>query len=270
MAGLIALLVGMALSGWELSRNEISLEWKPLAIAGILGFVSLFLAMIRFRILAAGIGQYVTFRQAASVVVWGGIANILPLPGAFMVRVGYLSRTGGLKRASLVNMMGLAVWFLMAAVVALVLALQASDSRVTQFLTVVLAASGTAMLVLRYAADSGYREIFWLAIVQSVMIIVSILRLALVAMALGSVLPLLWVSLIALSGIAASATGVFPAGLGLSETLAASVAVIGGLSPALAFMMSALNRFLSWLALLLFLPFVTRPNALGEAGEASS
>jgi uncharacterized membrane protein YbhN (UPF0104 family) len=86
------------------------------------------------------------------------------------------------------------------------------------------------------------RTLFGVMLLEGVAILITAGRLALAFSALGEVVSIGSSVVLALSGVVASAVGIFPAGLGLREWLAAVLAPIVNVEPASAFLASALDR----------------------------
>jgi hypothetical protein len=256
--GLLILAVGLFLSGRELLAMKARLEWFPLMAAFLLGVVAVFLAAVRFQIIVKALDNEIRFRDSVSVVVWGGLANILPLPGAFMVRVGFLARLVGVKRATVANLVGLAVWFFAAANVALILR-DGSElvGLVMGLWTISVLSFLVAWVLAVFAGMSGIYTTLLFGF-QLVMTGINVGRLVIIAWSVGFDLPGFVAALFALSGVAAASTGVFPSGLGVGETLASGIALYMGISAALGFAVSAINRFVGWVGLAAFIPFIRR------------
>ena len=253
------------LSALTLRTLELDPDPTSLACAALLVPLSMLLAILRFTALAKSIGVSTDFRVATGVVVWGGLANILPVPGALMVRLGFLGARVGLRRSAAANVMSVAVWITTTAAVALVLSQGIAEPPLAcALLTTALIGSAVVWVTAeRSAADP--RQVAVLLALQSVQTALNIARSVLIATAIGLHLPISVAALMSVAGAVSASTGVLPAGLGLSELLAGGVMTYMGLSGAAGIAIAAVNRLLDWAGLLLFLP--TAENPARESGR---
>ena len=237
---------------------DVRFQWVPLLVALCLTLVTISLAALRFKLLVEALGSTIDYRAAISVVVWGGVANILPLPGAFLVRVGVLAQRVGVRRSTLANVAGLAIWFFAAAAFALALRGDNGSLLLSNLLWLVAGLSLIGTLILIIMSGMFFNQSVLVMLLQLVMTGINVVRLVLISWSVGLDLPAFVAALFSLSGVAAAATGFFPSGIGLGEALASGISLYVGISAALGFIVTALNRLIGWVALAGFIPFIQR------------
>ena len=72
-----------------------STRWGLLAwVLVVLAPASMFLSALEYRLTGAVAGRRVGSREALRVSVMSSLANLLPLPGSYIVRAGHLSAQG--------------------------------------------------------------------------------------------------------------------------------------------------------------------------------
>lgn len=269
--GILAFCVGLFLSSRELLKLEITFGLTAFLMVVLLGLVATLLSALRFRVLAMALDRDIPLASSLAVIVWGGLANILPLPGAFLVRVGYLAKLVGVKRSTFANFHGMAIWFFVAAMLSVVFYPSGPKEQLIFYsLWLVLFASGIAAAFMVFVAQMNWRQVCVLFFLQLLMTSLNILRLTFSASALGFDLEAFAAALFALSGVAASATGIFPSGIGIGEAFASGIAILLGFSASIGFTVAALNRFSGWVGLAVCLPFVMgkKPeDSLNGGGE---
>lgn len=255
IAGLLLFVAGSWISVNQVLNLGASFHIAPVLVVTILlAPIATHLSIRRFQWMGEMAVVSINYPASSRVVVAGGLANILPLPGAFLVRLAYLSERIGIKASARLNVVAALVWMGCALLMA-ALFLVANSYVVLSFVFLlgVMVATIISFQQLRVA---GLKPggLFRLAALQLVMTMVNILRIVIISYAFDMPLQALVASLMAVTGAAASMTGVFPAGIGLTEILAAFVTKIMSLPASLGFLVSSINRLSSWIALTFFLP----------------
>jgi len=191
------------------------------------------------RVIAAIEAITLPWMTALRTVVLATAANMLPLPGAAVVRTHTLVSHGvALAAAVRVILAAALCWVGVAAVLASIAA--ASFSGV---FALALGVFGSAAVVVSAVTLHTSGRLFWqLIAVELVTTVLHAARLWLVFIALTITVDIREPLVLAAASPLAAAAGVFPSGLGLSEALAAGMAATIGLSAAAGFAATALMR----------------------------
>jgi hypothetical protein len=212
------------------------------------------------------VGRTIALRSALRVSVLGTAANLLPIPGSVIVRTGALAEGEvGVKRAAASTATVGVAWLGASALVAG--ALQPFAGRT--WLGVVLVVIGTAllgstwMLVQRSQASDPGSLFTSIVAVEIGTVVIGALRLFGFIAGLGLDVNAAQVVGLTLAGVLASATGVFPAGIGIREGLIAAASPLLDLPAAVGLLAAAADRLagLVMLAVLTTLLVVTRGSS---------
>jgi hypothetical protein len=249
----IVLVVFLGGAIWSFVALDLSigdLKWAPLLlIALILAPLTAALNALEFSVSARILDRRIPFLDALRTALFATAANLLPLPGAALVRVGKLkhmgARIGGAVSSTV--LMGL-VWLGLALVIAgLAFVVRGSFPAGVMFL-----AGGAASLALswllfsRHVTEPERRLELAIAVVgvEILFVLVGAIRLFVVLVAIRAPVEPSQALVLNVSGALAATVGIFPAGLGLREGIAAALAPLVGLKPAYGFFSGALNRVL--------------------------
>lgn len=253
---------GLAVSASALGRSEIGLSAPPLAALALICIpVMLCLNAIETEWVARLFRRSFGLLPALKITIAASAANMLPLPGAAAVRVLSLSSLDvPATRGTGATLAVAALWLGMSLLVA------ASSLAVGHRLLAIGAALlGLACLSIALAGlahlASNRAAIAVLAGVKLALTLVSVVRLMLCFAALGAPINIEAACVFALAGVLGSAASVFPAGLGVREGVAAALAPLVGVSSALAFLATALDRLVA-MAVLFSLSLVSGVGAL--------
>ncbi len=200
------------------------------------------------QLLTGGFGV----REAVRVSVVGTAANLLPLPGAVLVRVQALVQKGSGYRSATaaVTMIGLSWIGVSASIAAVTLYLRGENLAWLFLLIGVLALVGGWLLVRRLATTRRQAVRIGLAAVavEVGLVLVAAFRLDFVLRGLHVAVDPGQSLVLALSGSLGAAVGVFPGGLGLREVVAAALAPLVSLPASMGFLASALSYVTGLLA----------------------
>ncbi|MEZ5230008.1 MAG: hypothetical protein R2710_26095 [Acidimicrobiales bacterium] len=187
--------------------------------------------------------QDVTIAEALRISVLGTVANLLPVPGAVLVRTQALAAGGaGYGRAAKINAASGLIWLGLSGIV--------SGAGFGLLGSWVLAgvSAGVGLGVWALGVVTGIRHgatrahIARMSAIEATLTIVAGLRAYGVLVALSvAVRPSQGLAL-AVSGAIASAAGVFPAGIGLREALSGAVATLVDLDAAVGVGAAAADR----------------------------
>jgi uncharacterized membrane protein YbhN (UPF0104 family) len=250
----VALFVG---SGYFAFRSLPSIDgtprWWMLLLAGAVGVPAIaLLNSLEYRIMGRLVGHRVGGWDAMRVTVVASAANLLPIPGAAVVRMEGLRR-GGARVSHALNataVIGLA-WIGTTGVIA-----GAVQAVARPWFALAFMGSGIALLLGAFGlvtrargAVYATRTIGRLVVVESGFVLVHGSKLFLTAHALHlHCSPAQAISLTA-AAVVAAAAGLLPGGLGLREALAAALAPAIGMPAAVGLVITAVDRVVSLVAL---------------------
>lgn len=242
---------------WLAWRNLPEIETQPnwwlLLPASLMSVVAIAVNAGEFRIASRLLGARIRFRSAFHVSVLSSAANMLPIPGAVVVKTRALRQQGqGYKDSiaitSAVGLMWVALAFLTAGL------LQAVDRRIgaaAAMTAVGLIGLGVTYMLLsaavgRMRAASAAVPV---ALIELASVVAASVRIYLVMYAMGFDASIGQAVALTVAAIVASAVGIFPGGLGLRELLSAAMAELVGLDPAVGLLVSAVDRIMSYAVL---------------------
>lgn len=222
-------------------------------------------------------GHRATPLQATEVAVLSSAGNLLPIPGAAIVRARGLRKLGAsyARAISATAVAGL-VWVAVTLVAAGGLLLAADNDG--SGLLVPLAAMGGGLAVVAGSAVAIHRlqrtrggrtgpAVAALVGVEVLAVVVGIGRYAGVMAGLSVDLSLAQAAALTVSVVAASALGFLPGGLGLRELLAAAIAPVVGLPAAVGLLVVAVDRLIGLPVLAaMALGFAVRPPRAVDPG----
>jgi hypothetical protein len=217
-----------------------------------------------FRVMGAINGHSVRWLAAVRLTVIAGAANLLPLPGGIVIRTQALRQRGSsYKHALAANVVAGIAWIGTGALaIAVLLAFRPSSRLAALVLTVVGIACLVGVLVILHRMDrtSAARFLWRFVLVEAATVIVSGARLFFVFRLIGLAASAAQAVALTASQIIAAAVGIFPAGLGLREILAAGIGSAVDLPAGEAVAVTASDRIavqitLAVFAALLLLPF---------------
>lgn len=255
LAAALVLFVGGSILGVvSLPEVEQQPRWELLAIVGLVGLpLTLALNAAEYQVTAAILGYRVPFAPALRIGVFATAANLLPLPGAVLVRARGIRKLGGsygkiALSAGIVAMCFIGTTCLLAGGVLLASGQLGVGSP--------LAAVGFVLLALAYAAlaaECGLRQGMRLLLAAAARatgaIVVKAGRLYLVLVALGYDARATQALTLTVAAVVVTALGVFPGGVGATEVLSAALSPLVGLSSAVGFVASAVDRLISMVGL---------------------
>lgn len=246
----VAFLVLALLSWREFPRDQATgVRWPVLLVAGVLGpSITIWLNASEFRLQAALAGQTRARADALRISVLSTAANLLPLPGAVLVRGQSLVAGGAtLGRVAAITagtgLLWLATSFFVGAIGLLANGLGAVGWGAA-VAGLVCAGVGARTLATSPSDVVTPPLIGRLLCVEVGITVVSAVRFAVVLYGLGIRVTLFQGMAITVTGALANAAGVFPAGLGLREALTAGVSVLVDLPAAAGYAAAATDRIM--------------------------
>ncbi|MFA9446125.1 hypothetical protein [Egicoccus sp. AB-alg6-2] len=245
--GLVAFVVMLVVSLRALEVGFDDVSWWPLVVAGlVLTPLTILGNAAELRVMAYATAQRpLPWSESVRVVVLATAANLLPIPGAALVRVQAL-RTRGASgaAATAVNVAGAGAWLGSGLLIA-GLALAPVRGPVALLAAAVgVVGCVVAALIVRKIALPGraLRATLALIYVEVTVTLLYGVRLLVVLAALRVDLELLQALVIALSAPLSAAAGVFPSGIGLAEAISGLLAPAVALPAAVGVAATGLNR----------------------------
>lgn len=269
----LALFVGglaIAVPNLEITLEELALG-PLLLVAVVLTPLTIVTNAAELRVMADATqdpGARLGWVEAVRVVVLATAANVLPIPGAALVRIQALRTRGASVAASTgINLAGAGAWIGTGLAVAGLALVGIGGWRAVLALLVGVAGCVVAGLVTHRVARPGRwrRSFAMLLAVELLATVVHGVRLLVVLAALQASVGLVPSLVIAVSAPLSAAAGIFPSGVGLAEAISALLGPLVGVGAAAALTATALNRIIGLV--------VTAPLALlfsGRAREASA
>lgn len=251
---LMALSVFMAGIMWSMQATGVSpakMHWWSLAMLISMAPASLFYSGFGLQLMAKAAGVNIPLKQAAYTSAVAILADVLPLPGSAIIRTHALMKAGArLTQGSLLVFVTAILWIALG-VLGAGFALLNDHNESAWFLIAIGLASSS--LTCGYLWQKSGKVLTFLTLFHRLMGIALIaLRLHLAFRVFGTPLPILQIMPIVLATIAGSASAIAPAGLGVSEALAALAANATNIPPGAAFLAVGADRFIhifvSWLA----------------------
>jgi uncharacterized membrane protein YbhN (UPF0104 family) len=255
MAAALLLFVGGSILGVvSLPRVEHEPRWELLAIVGLVGVpLTLVLNAAEYQVTAAILGYRVPFVPALRIGVLATAANMLPIPGAVLVRARAIRKLGAsygkiALSAGIVATCFIGTVCLLAGGV-LVASGQLGVGWPLAGAGLLLLVFALATLVAERGPRQGVRLLFAAGARATGAILVKAVRLYLVLVALGYEAGVTQALTLTLAAVVVTALGFFPGGLGAAEVLSAALSPLVGLSAAVGFVASAVDRLISMFGL---------------------
>ncbi len=237
--GAIFFALGLAWSISELDFAAADFEWRylPLAIGAVVVAVAVNAAEQWFAGKALKI-EY-PFGRAVEVSCWATLANMLPVPGALLVRGASFAKAGAPARDNAVILgAGAVIWVLLATALVAFAALPTITVAGLSAILVSAAVAVSVWLGHRFvpAAAAG------LLLVRIGLIALTVVRLYAFIGLIGGGSALREAAVYAGASLVGQVVGIVPAGIGVVEAVGAGLALIIDAAPAQAFVALSLNR----------------------------
>jgi uncharacterized membrane protein YbhN (UPF0104 family) len=247
LAAVVFFAGGVALAAAHFPSEHGHPRWVLLVLVatiGPCGFTACNVA--EYRLTARLAGHSVTWSHALRIAVLGSAANLLPLPGAMLVRTRALAGMGSTYGAALGSTLTVGlIWLGTASALAGTFQLGGAHRAIGAGVGAAgLVVLGIAFRILtrRRPGAEGARLMIRLVIVEAVLTAFAALRIYLVILGFGfHVTPPQAVAL-TLAGVLATVTGVVPGGLGVREGLSAAIGPLVGLPASVSLLAAAFER----------------------------
>lgn len=252
LLGALALLcLGIYLSVADNTDIFKKVSWSGIWAILLVGVpLTVLLNVLEFLLSAKMISVKISFLKAVEVTIIGSAANMLPLPGSTMVRIGALKLSGaGYKKSTIITLLVALAWIGMAFLYAGVMLAAISIS----ILGYAMAIMGLLTLffsgLLVKQTESRVKDYLRLLVLKLAMVLIDALRIFWCFSAFNIDINFSQASAFVISGVLGSAVSIVPAGLGVREIVSAGLAPFVGIAASAAFLAATLNRVLGLCAL---------------------
>lgn len=199
-----------------------------------------------FRLIATYSAVRLPFREAVLVSSFGSLSNFLPIPGSILVRGGALiSRGATVKQSATGIALAALLWIGLAGLLTgLALAVQGAA---LGWPAILLCGVVSIVALHRLALQGNARLAAAFLLQRTAMLSITVLRFWLGFQAVDVSANLVESATFAVASVFGAVVAIVPAGLAVSEAMAAALASLTVLSPATAFIVVALNRVIGLL-----------------------
>ncbi|MGD2061496.1 MAG: hypothetical protein PVF87_11555, partial [Acidimicrobiia bacterium] len=222
-------------------------RWWMLVLVGLIGVpLTIVLNGVEYRLSAAVLDHVVPMAEALRISVLSSAANLLPIPGAVLVRTRALNRLGARPGSAFAATGAIAVAW-MGTTFGLAGGLLTLRRPLIGSLCLVggLACLVVAYLLIHRRTDRAIELFFRVVLVEASLVVVGAARLLILLAAIGFEADLIQTVALTISGLVASATGFFPGGLGIRELVIGALSPLVGLPASAGVVAAALDRILA-------------------------
>jgi uncharacterized membrane protein YbhN (UPF0104 family) len=253
----LALFVGLLVVAFRnLPPIERPIRWELILIAGlVLVPVTTLLNALEYRVMAHFADYHPPALEIAQVSITGTAANLLPVPGAVVVRIANL-RKGGVRMRRGLNLTAIIglTWVGSAWALGGIANLPSRPRFGSGALALGFSLMTVSLILLTRTLEPGNRlagsiELF---AIEAGFVTVRALRFLLLARALRFDVTYAQTTALVIAAVSAAAIGFLPSGLGVREGLAALLSPVVGMPAAVGLVVTALDRVISLLVLAVF------------------
>lgn len=249
VALVVAMVAFVVLAGASLRSSDLrvaDLDWRILGPVALLGpLASIALNAIEFRAQAALVGVRIDAEVATRTSVMASAANLLPIPGAVVVRLAALTSRGVSRvDAGWATAVVAQIWAATSAAIAAI-GFLLNDAALIGAGSLTLAAAFAVMARVtqtRRLPDGTSRQYLEIALVEFGIVAVGAARLYLTFLGFDLDVSVGQVAALTVSSVIASAAGIFPGGLGLREGLIGLAGGIVGVDLAATVIVASFDR----------------------------
>ena len=246
----LALTLFVAGSIWSIRSLQLPLQQlNGTALAMLLGLSPLTMVYsgVGLQLMARAAGTRIAMVPSITTSALANLAEALPLPGGAIVRTGALMKAGaGLGEGAGLVLLTAVLWIMLGALGAGLAIL--GTAQTAGWVLVALGLIGTLVSTGWLWRQAGALLTLLILLHRLSGIALIALRLYLAFLVLGLTVPFMQSLPLVLALIAGSAAAIAPAGLGISEALAALAATAVAGPPAAAFLAVGLDRVMNMLA----------------------
>ena len=237
------------------------IRWSLVLLAGLVCVpFAIILNAFEYRLMAHLAEHHPPRLEILQVTIMGSAANLLPIPGAVMVRLANLNK-GGVKVGRGLNLTAIIgiTWIGAACVLGGFAELFSHPDFGVTALAIGIGLLAVAMAMLMRIVDKGDRlaGAIELVAIEGAFVLTQATRLFLVAAALRFNVSFAQASTLVIAAVTAAAIGFLPAGLGAREAIAAVLSPIVGFPAAVGLVITAVDRVINLVILSVFGAVVT-------------
>jgi uncharacterized membrane protein YbhN (UPF0104 family) len=237
------------------------LRWELILVAGLVVVpIITVLNALEFRLMAHFADHHPPILEIVQVTILGSAANLLPVPGAVVVRLANLRKAGvrvtrGLNLTAIIGL----TWVGAACALGGLAELWSHLGFALVALGVGVVLLGFAIALLARVLERGNRiaGALELLAIEGGFVLMQAFRLFLIASALRFNVSYAQSTTLVIAAVSAAAIGFLPAGLGAREAIAAALSPIVGFPAAVGLVITAVDRIVNLVVLLVFAGIVT-------------
>jgi hypothetical protein len=240
---------------------ERPIRWELLLVAGLICVpISTALNALEYRVMAHFADHHPPALEIVQVSIMGTAANLLPVPGAVVVRLANLHK-GGVRMTRGLNLTAIIglTWVGSACVLGGIANMPAHPGFGSAALALGVSLMTVSLILLTRTLEPGTRLAgsIELVAIEAGFAAVSAMRLFLVAAALRFDVSFGQAAALMIAAVSAAAVGFLPSGLGVREGIAAILSPIVGLPAAVGLVITAVERVVGLVVLSVFAAIVT-------------
>ncbi|MCG9545948.1 flippase-like domain-containing protein [Vibrio sp. Isolate33] len=219
-------------------------DWYDAAVVVLVGVpLTVMINGLEFMCCARMVGRKFSIFRSLEITIVGSAANMLPVPGASIVRILALKSTGlSLIKSTGINMLLALIWIGISFLYAGMTLLHFVDGLIAWG---VIGTGGLALLSSFWVVSYNHihsMTYLYVVVLKFVLVLVDAARIYFCFQALGLDVLFLQASVFVVSGVMGSAVSVVPAGLGVRELVSAVLAPLIGVAASAGFLSATLNR----------------------------
>jgi uncharacterized membrane protein YbhN (UPF0104 family) len=260
----LALFVAFTFAAFKnLPHIDKPLRWELILVAGLVCVpVITALNALEYRVMAHFAGHHPPVLEILQVSIMGSAANLLPIPGAVVVRLANLRKAGvrvtrGLNLTAIVGL----TWVGSACAVGGIAEMFSHTAFAIAALGIGVGLLTVALVMLTRIVEPGHRlaGAAELMAIETAFVLMQALRLFLIASALRFEphVSFAQATTLVIAVVSAAAIGFLPAGLGAREGIAAVLSPIVGFPAAVGLVITAVDRVVNLVVLSAFAGIVT-------------
>jgi hypothetical protein len=249
-------------------------RWELIIIAGLVCVpVITGLNALEYRAMAHFADHHPPALEIVQVSIMGSAANLLPVPGAVVVRLANLHKGGvrvtrGLNLTAIIGI----TWVGSACVLGGVAQLWSHPGFGSAALAIGVSLMTVSLILLSRTLEPGtrLRGAVELLAIEAAFVLMQALRLFLVAAALRFDVSFDQATALVIAAVSAAAIGFLPAGLGAREAIAAILSPIVGIPAAVGLVITAVDRVINLVVLSVFAGIVTIATRRQQGAERAA
>ncbi len=223
-----------------------TIDFRPVLVCALVAVpLAILSSALEYDLSARLAGVRIPPGEVLKTTIIGSAANLLPIPGAAMVRIAGIKAAGSnLVNGAAATTFSAALWPATGALAAGFAGMMLGHTLAGALLAGAGAVTLVGVLALAFARFQRFDLPAALLGVKALQVGIEVLRLSLCLAALGSNSDLLVCAVLNMANVVGSLVSIVPAGLGVREAAAVALAPLLALSVSLTFLAVAVNRIL--------------------------